>query len=198
MNELFEEPDNATPLEPAERDGLIPSWVTQRSELNEVEQDNILKGYAWAKGVRGLGYKTILSVAFVTELHKRMFGDVWKWAGHFRVTERNIGIDAYRVPQELLSTLNDITYWFENGTFEWDEIAVRLHHRLVAVHPFPNGNGRHARLMADLLIGVLGGETFSWGGGSIHTTGELRARYISALKEADVHNIAPLLAFARH
>lgn len=126
-----------------------------------------------------------------------MLGDVWKWAGHFRVTERNIGIDAYRVPQELLSALNDVTYWIENRTFERDEIAVRLHHRLVAVHPFPNGNGRHARLMADLLIGLLGGETFSWGGGSIHTTGQLRARYVSALREADAHNIAPLLAFAR-
>lgn len=197
MTELFEEPDDATPLEPAEREGLIPSWVTQRSELNEVEQDNILKGYAWAKGIRGLEYKTILSIAFVTELHKRMFGDVWKWAGHFRITERNIGIDAYRVPQELLSALNDVGYWLEHNTYERDEVAVRLHHRLVATHPFPNGNGRHARLMADLLINQIGGETFSWGSGSIHTTGDLRARYVSALKLADAHNITPLLAFAR-
>ncbi len=197
MNALFEEPNDATPLEPAEREGLIPSWVTQRSELNEVEQDNILKGNAWAKGRRGLNYKTILSIAFVRELHKRMFGEVWAWAGHFRTTERNIGIDAYRIPQELSSALNDVDYWLEHNVYEGDEIAIRLHHRLVAVHPFPNGNGRHARLMADLLIKMLGGDAFSWGGGSIHTTGDLRARYVSALKEADTHNIAPLLAFAR-
>ena len=197
MNALFEEPNDATPLESAERDGLIPSWVTQRSELNEVEQDNILKGNAWAKGRRGLSDKTILSIAFVRELHKRMFGEVWTWAGQFRTTERNIGIDAYRIPQELSGALNDVGYWIENNTYEFDEIAVRLHHRLVAIHPFPNGNGRHARLMADLLIRLLGGEAFSWGGGSIHATGDLRARYVHALKEADAHNIAPLLAFAR-
>jgi Fic-DOC domain mobile mystery protein B len=197
VNALFEEPDNATPLEPAEREGLIPSWVTQRSELNEVEQDNILKGDAWAKGIRGLNNKTILSIAFVRELHKRMFGEVWAWAGNFRTTERNIGINAYRIPQEISAALNDVGYWLEHNTYKSDEIAVRLNHRLVAIHPFPNGNGRHARLMADLLIKLLGGETFSWGGASIHTTGDLRAQYVSALKAADAHDITPLLVFAR-
>src|SRR5690606_30733204 len=120
----------------------------------------------------------VLSADALT-LHKRMFGDVWKWAGMYRRTARNIGIDAYRVPTEMAATFDDLRYWVENETYAPDEIAVRLHHRLVAIHPFPNGNGRHARLVADLLIERLGGEVFSWGGGSLTDIGALRAGYIA-------------------
>lgn len=197
MSTLFEEPQDATPLEPSEREGLIPSWVTHRGDLNEVEQDNILKGATWARRKRGLAVAKILSVGFVTDLHKRMFGDVWTWAGQFRRTERNIGIAAYRIPQELAAVLGDMLYWIENSTFPADEIAIRLHHRLVSVHPFPNGNGRHARMMADLLIEKLGGRPFSWGGGSLFNVGELRGQYVSTLRAADGLDINPLLVFAR-
>lgn len=197
MSNLFEEPQDATPLEPSEREGLIPSWVTHRSDLNEVEQDNILKGAAWARRKRGLSAKTILNIEFVTDLHKHMYGAVWTWAGQFRKTERNIGIAAYRIPQDLAAVLGDTLYWIENSTYPADEIAIRLHHRLVSVHPFPNGNGRHARLMADLMIEKLGGKPFSWGGGSLFNVGELRSQYVSALRAADGHNIKPLIAFAR-
>ncbi len=197
MSELFEEPDNATPLEPAERDGLIPSWVTQRSELNEVEQDNILKGIAWAKGRRNLTPETILTMSFIRQLHERMFGDVWEWAGRFRQTERNIGIDASRIPQEIQMALGDVHYWIEHGTHTHDEIAVRLHHRLVSIHPFPNGNGRHTRMVADLLIMKLGHQPFTWGRESLLDTGPLRALYVKSLRAADRHDIGPLIAFAR-
>jgi Fic-DOC domain mobile mystery protein B len=197
VSDLFQEPEDATPLDPAEREGLLVSWVTYRSDLNEVEQDNILKGAAWARRKRKQTYQTFLTVDFVNELHRQMFGEVWVWAGKFRKTERNIGIAAYRIPQELPAVLNDVQFWIEHQTYSPDEISVRLHHRLVAVHPFPNGNGRHARMMADLLIEKLGGAVFSWGSGSLFDIGQLRDHYVSALRAADNHDIRLLVEFAR-
>jgi Fic-DOC domain mobile mystery protein B len=197
VTDLFQEPHDATPLEPSERDGLLQSWITHRSDLNEAEQANIVKGAAWARGRRSRKAAALLTDDFAKMLHKRMFGEVWSWAGAYRQTGRNIGIDAHRIPAEMPMMFDDIRYWVEHETFPPDEIAVRLHHRLVAIHPFPNGNGRHARLMADLLIEKLGGQAFSWGGGSLADVGELRTRYIAALQAADNHDIGPLLAFTR-
>lgn len=194
MSDLFDEPDDATPLEPEEREGLLPTWITYRNELNEAEQANIAAGAAWALRQRR---RDIFTEAFVTELHRRMFGDVWAWAGEFRRTERNIGIDPVRIPVELRMTLDDARYWVEHETYPPDEIAVRLHHRLVAIHPFPNGNGRTTRLMADLLAARLGQEPFTWGRVSLTDVGETRTHYIAALRAADNHDIRPLLAFAR-
>lgn len=197
MTDLFQEPEDATPLEPHEREGLLQTWITHRRDLNEAEQENIVEGAAWARSRRRVSLERMLSEHFMLTLHKRMLGDVWEWAGTLRTTERNIGIRAYRVGVEFGSLLRDVLYWTEHETFPADEIAVRFHHRLVAIHPFPNGNGRHARLAADLLIDRLGGGRFSWGGGSLADVGELRARYVAALRAADNHDIAPLLEFAR-
>jgi Fic-DOC domain mobile mystery protein B len=197
MTDLFQEPDDATPLAPEEREGLLQSWVTNRADLNEAEQENIVRGAAWARRSRAKTTDGLLEDAYARTLHKRLFGDVWKWAGTYRQTERNIGIEAYRIAAEIAVLFDDVRYWVTHGTYAPDEIAVRLHHRLVAIHPFPNGNGRHARLMADLLIERLGGQPFSWGGGSLADVGQLRVAYITALKAADSHDIGPLLAFAR-
>jgi Fic-DOC domain mobile mystery protein B len=197
VTDLFQEPDGATPLEPEERDALLQSWITHRRDLNEAEQENIAKGAAWARNRRNRKAADLLTVDFALSLHRRMFGDVWRWAGTCRQTARNIGIDAYRIPGELPMVFDDARHWVEQGTYPPDEIAVRLHHRLAAIHPFPNGNGRHARLMADLLIERLGGEPFTWGGGSLTDVGELRTGYVEALRAADDHDMRPLLAFAR-
>lgn len=197
MSDLFQEPDDATPITPEEREGLLQSWITHRADLNDAEQENIVRGAAWARRSRGRTVDGVLNDGFIRALHKRMFGDVWKWAGSYRQTERNIGVEAYRIPNELGTLLGDVKFWVEHETYPADEIAVRFHHRLVAIHPFPNGNGRHARLMADLLIELLGGEPFSWGGGSLADVGELRKAYIAALQAADNHDIGPLLEFAR-
>jgi Fic-DOC domain mobile mystery protein B len=198
MTDLFQEPEDATPLQPNEREGLLQTWITHRRDLNEAEQENIVEGAAWVRGRRRVPLERMLSEDFIRTLHKRMFGDVWELAGTFRTTERNIGVGAYRIGVELAGLLSDILYWIEHQTFQPDEIAIRFHHRLVAIHPFPNGNGRHARLAADLLIERLGGERFSWGGGGLGDVGELRARYVATLRAADNHDIAPLMEFARN
>lgn len=197
MTDLFRQPDDATPLAPAESEGLLQTWITHRRDLNEAEQENIVKGAAWARRVRRATPEMLLNDTFIRTLHKRLFGDVWTWAGRYRQTERNIGIAPYRIQAELAIMLDDIRYWIGHRVFAPDEIAIRLHHRLVAIHPFPSGNGRHARLMADLLVERLGSQPFLWGGGSLTDVGELRAAYATALRAADNHDIRPLLAFAR-
>ncbi len=194
MSDLLGEPDDATPLEPEERDGLLQTWITYRSELNEAEQTNIAAGAAWAYRQRR---RDILTDPFIKQLHAKMFGDVWAWAGDYRRTERNTGVDPARIPVEFRMVLDDARYWVENKTYPPDEIAVRLHHRLVAIHPFPNGNGRTTRLIADLLAVRLNQEPFTWGRVSLTDVSETRARYIAALGAADDHDIAPLLEFAR-
>jgi Fic-DOC domain mobile mystery protein B len=194
VSDFFAQPDDATPLDAEEREGLAQTWITTRADLNEAEQANIDDAVAWTSRRRDT---EILTEGFVFELHKRMFGDVWSWAGSTRKTGKNIGVDPRQIHIQLGGLLRDAQYWIEHRSFSADEIAVRLHHGLVAIHPFPNGNGRHARLMADLLIAQLGGDPFSWGGGTLRDIGTLRAEYIGALRAADNHDFTPLLAFAR-
>ena len=194
LSDLFDEPDDATPLEPEEREGLLQTWITYRRDLNEAEQTNIAAGTSWAWRARR---RDLLSEEFIRRLHKRLFGDVWAWAGKFRKTERNIGIEPVRIPVELRTAFDDARYWIEHETFPPDEIAVRLHHRLVAIHPFPNGNGRTTRLMGDLVAARLGQEPFTWGRQNLTDVSETRARYIAALRAADNHDIGSLLEFAR-
>jgi Fic-DOC domain mobile mystery protein B len=192
--DLFADDDDAaTPLTPEEREALIPSYITLRAELNEAEQIGIDDAERWAFARR----RDVLSEEFLTGLHRRMLGKVWRWAGAFRQSERNIGIDHWLIPIELRQLLGDMRYWIDNETYPPDEIAVRFHHRLVFIHPFPNGNGRHARLAADLLITQLGGQRFTWGRTSLIAASEARKKYLAALKLADNHEIGPILAFAR-
>ena len=194
MTDLFREPSDATPLEPLEREGLKQSWITTRADLNAAEQDNIDKGAAWAfRRTRA----DLLTVDFILALHKRMFGTVWKWAGAYRRTERNIGIAPHLIGIETTTLMGDARYWVDHQSYDATEIAVRLHHRLVFIHPFPNGNGRHARMMADLLVRRLGKPALTWGGGALADIGDLRRAYVAALRAADAHDYKALIAFAR-
>ncbi len=198
MAGLFHEPEDATPLAPEEREALLQDWITHRGELNEAEHDNILRAVAWSRRrIRQIETGDLLTDDFVRELHRQMFNDVWRWAGAYRDTERNIGAEAIQIPQLVRQLLDDIRYWIANSTYPRDEIAVRLHHGLVQIHPFPNGNGRHTRLLADLLVERMGGTAFTWGGAELSNEGDLRARYIRALRLADEHQIEELVAFSR-
>ena len=190
---LVEQDDASTPLSPEELEGLVPSYITLRSELNEAEHANIVDAEEWAFQRK----RDTLSEKFLNDLHKRMFGRVWKWAGHYRRTGKNIGVDAYRIPIELRNLLDDTRFWIEHGTYEPDEIVARFHHRLVWIHPFPNGNGRHARTAADLLLVAMGRPRFTWGRENLVDAGQTRHAYVDALRAADAHDYGPLLAFVR-
>lgn len=191
---LFDQEDDAnTPLTVEERDGLIPSYITLRRELNEAEQINIEAALRWSSARR----HDVINQEFLRALHQRMFGDVWRWAGQYRTTARNIGVDAYRIPMDVRLAVDDARYWVEHATYSPDEIAVRFSHRLVAIHPFPNGNGRFSRLVGDLLVSNLEQPPFTWGRSNLVNAGQTRAQYVEALRAADNHDIRPLLIFAR-
>lgn len=186
-------PEGATPLESEEILGLIPQHITTHEQLNAWEQKNILEGEKWARKKRN-----IVSVDFIKKLHVHMFNQTWKWAGKFRQSGKNIGVDWHMISIELQKLCDDVNYQLKHHSFSDDEIAVRFHHRLVWIHPFPNGNGRHARLMADLLIMHLKHPRFSWGmHHDLYKATTARKQYIEALRLADRGNYSLLISFAR-
>jgi len=187
--------DNKTTLDPNEIDGLKLSHITTRQELDMWEQDNILEAFNW---IEQQETENLLTEKFILELHKKMFCNVWAWAGSFRKTNKNIGIEWWEIPVELRKLLEDVTYWISKKTYDPDEIAVRFHYRLVSIHIFPNGNGRHARMMADLIIEkIYKKKPFTWGSRNLLKKGMARNRYIDALKKADQDDFEDLLRFAR-
>lgn len=198
MSFQLEYPPGATPLNPNEISGLIPTYISTQSELNAVEQANILEGEKWAFSRKR---KNVLTEKFLRDLHKKMFGLVWKWAGTYRTSNKSIGVDWFQIPMEINKLLGDVQYWITHETYPMDEIAAHFHHRLVWIHPFPNGNGRWARAMADVLLFSLDFERFSWGvhlkSETLDGHGEVRNRYIHALRLADAHNYKELLSFVR-
>lgn len=185
-----------TPLDEAEKRDLIPSLIT-REDLDRWEQENILEARKWLMRKATLTRHDVLSEDFLLELHKRMLNQVWKWAGSYRRTDKNIGAPYYEIPTQLHQLLGDARYWHEHGSFPPREMAVMLHHRLVKIHLFANGNGRHARLCADAYIAKAGEAPVSWGGnGDLGKPEELRRRYIAALQAADGGDYEKLIAFA--
>jgi Fic-DOC domain mobile mystery protein B len=195
MTTLATTSDGNTPLSPEELADLIPNLAT-KEELNEWERENILRGREWAVGDR-TSPTDMVSDEYVRKLHKKMFDETWKWAGDYRQTEKNIGVSVHEIRERLMALFGDTRYWIENGTYLPDEIAVRFHHRLVFIHPFPNGNGRHARLIADMIAMKLGRPAFTWGSASLVKEGEARTTYLEAIGAADDGDIQPLLNFAR-
>ncbi len=182
-----------TPLSTEERDGLIPTWITTRGELNEAEASNILEARTWVS----IKKRDVLSEKFLLNLHQRMLNKVWRWAGTIRKSEKNIGVEPQEIEIKLRSLIDDVRYWIAHATYPPDEIATRFHHRLVWIHIFPNGNGRHARMAANLLLESLGRPHFTWGSTTQTDLGETRRHYIEALRQADSHDYAALLAFVR-
>ena len=182
----------ATPLDPDEIAGLIPGFVTTQEELNLVESENILEAEAWLAGARRFD---VLDDGFARALHKRMFGKTWRWAGHYRSTEKNIGIAPENVAVALRDLMADVRAQIESQAWPVPEIAARFHHRLTRIHAFANGNGRHARLMTDLLMRQCGWPPFTWGRGDLVHAGDERTAYIAALHSADQGDFAGLLAF---
>ena len=194
MRDIADFPGGAMPLEPDEIEGLKFRHVATRGERDQLEQASITEGLRWLDRQKN---PDVLSEAFVCELHKRLFGGVWQWAGGFRRTEKNIGVDPYQIAIELRQLLDDAKYWIEHNTYPPKELAARFHHKLVYIHPFPNGNGRHARIMADaVLIKILDEPAIDWAGGySPERMNDRRRAYIAALRAADGHDFNALLNF---
>jgi Fic-DOC domain mobile mystery protein B len=193
----FEYIPGQTPLDEDEKEGLKIHTITTRNELDEFEQLNIQKAVEWSIK-RKFKLEYILTDEFIKELHKKMFGDVWNWAGEFRRTNKNIGADKYLIRTELKNLIDDCKYWIVHNTFTSDEIAIRFSHRIVKTHLFPNGNGRHSRLIADIIINHgFGGKVFSWGRTNLTNASEARTIYLKALREADDGNYESLIKFAR-
>ena len=188
------DPEGATPLDPTELEGLKIAAISTRKELDRYEAANILEAYDWLDQQTN---KKVLTEEFVWKLHKKMFGKVWSWAGQVRTTEKNIGCPPHQIRLKLRLLLDDVQFWIAHQSFSIDEILVRFHHRLVAIHLFSNGNGRHARLICDVLAEKLGVEPFSWGNQNLNTANDTRNIYIRALKLADLDNYQALLNFVR-
>jgi len=198
MGLTIEYTPHETALDEDEKEGLIIKSITTRQELDEFEQQNIELAIDWTLRKRFSFYK-ILSEKFICKLHKKMFNQTWNWAGEFRKTNKNIGVDKYRIGIEVGQLLSDCKYWIENNTFTPDEIAIRLKHRMVKIHPFPNGNGRHSRLLADVLIDhVFNRPVFTWGSLKKESPKEIRKDYLQALFKADREDYKSLMEFARN
>lgn len=193
----FEYEAGQTPIDENEREGLRIDSISTMVELNEFEQQNIEEAIQWTM-LKKRTVEEILSEKFVCELHRRMFGNVWEWAGAFRKTEKNLGVKSYLISVELRQLLDDCLFWIKNKSYPEEEIAVRLKHRIVAVHCFSNGNGRHSRLLADVLMqNAFRRPVFTWGASVLSKDNEPRKKYLKAVKLADKGDIAPLLAFAK-
>lgn len=188
--------DGNTPLAPEELAELIPSLAT-REELNEWERENILRARRWALGRRNINNSDPVSDEYIRKLHGRMFDQTWKWAGIYRKTEKTLEVPVQQMREMLAALLGDAKYWIENKTYLADEIAIRFHHRLVVIHLFPNGNGRHGRLIADVLAVKLARPVFTWGGLRLVKPGEAREKYLQAMRAADQGELIPLLTVAR-
>lgn len=189
--------DGQTPLEEDEKKGLLIKSITTQGELNEAEQLNIESAIEWTIRKK-FSQAEIVSEDFILQLHKRMYSEVWRWAGTFRKTNKNIGVDKFQIDIELKALIVDTAYYIENKTYDDEELALRFKHRIVNIHCFPNGNGRHSRLMADVIISdIFGKRVFSWSMQNLDKQGEARANYLASIRAADNGDFGPLLRFAR-
>jgi Fic-DOC domain mobile mystery protein B len=192
----FDYTPGQTPLDPDETEGLIPRHITIQKQLNEWEQQNIITAEIWAFSKKRL-HLEILTHDFLQKVHKKMFNKTWRWAGKFRQTLKTIGPEPYKITTELKDLFEDAIYQINHQIYSIDEIAYRFHHRLVKIHPFPNGNGRHARLMTDMLLHSLKQPRFNWGSQQLIEIEPIRKQYIKALKMADKGDYTNLAKFVR-
>ncbi|MEM0517351.1 MULTISPECIES: mobile mystery protein B [Aequorivita] len=193
----LQDQDSQTPLDEEEKEGLKIKSITTQKELDQFEQLNIEKAVEWTIHAN-LKPEKILTEKFIKDFHKRMYGDVWKWAGEFRKTDKNIGIHWSQIGVELKKLIDDTKYWIKNKTYSPEEIAIRFKHRIVSIYCFPNGNGRHSRMMADIIIeSIFKKDIFSWHNSNMTSVDDTRKKYITALQAADDGNIKPLIKFSK-
>lgn len=187
-------PPGATPLDHDEMQGLIHTGISTRAALNYIEAGNIFRAEKWAFAQV---HENLFTSEFIKTLHRRMLWEVWKWAGQYRKTEKNIGVIAWSISTEVYKLCKDVQAQISHKSYPPDELAARFHHKLVYIHPFPNGNGRLARIMADLLLVSLGEQRFTWGNKDLTQQNDIRQKYLDALRAADKRDFQPLREFVR-
>lgn len=199
INPSFEMPEGATKLDPDEIQGLLIETISTQAELNFAEQQSIIESSKW---IFETNHKNILTDQFFKNLHKKMFQSVWRWAGKHRTTNKNIGVEPYKILIEIKKLCDDCEYWIENQTYDWDEIAARFHHKVVWIHPFANGNGRFSRILTDILLKKYQQPSLTWGRNTyskddFSSESTLRTEYILSLREADNKKFKKLIHFIR-
>lgn len=199
INPTFEMPEGATPLDPDEIQGLLIDTISTQAELNFAEQQSIIESSKW---IFETNHKNILTDQFFKNLHKKMFQSVWNWAGKYRTTNKNIGVDPYKIPIEIKKLCDDCEYWIQNNTYDWNEIAARFHHKVVWIHPFSNGNGRFSRILTDILLKRHKQSALTWGRNTFSkddfsSESALRTEYILSLREADNKKFQKLIQFIK-
>ncbi len=189
--------EGQTPLDEDEKEGLLIETISTRGELDEFEQANIQQAIEWTIKNK-FSPDRIFTEEFISEVHKRMFGEVWAWAGKYRKSNKNIGVDKHQISIAIRQLIEDCIYWLSEKTYEEEEIAIRFSHRIVKIHAFSNGNGRHSRLFADIIIShIFNKPAFSWGRSDISKSGQIRKNYLKAIYAADEGIIQPLIDFAK-
>lgn len=199
MTVLIDNPEGATPLSPDDILGLKHKHVETREQLNELEAANILQGQIWASKLKVRTLESIFVRDFIAELHRALFGDVWDWAGDFRLRELNIGVDPLNIPVELHNFLEDAKCWIEFNHYDHLELSARIQHRLVKIHPFVNGNGRHSRIFTDIVrVFLLKEKPMKWAEAKLENMTTERAAYISGLRKADGGDFTEFVEYLRN
>lgn len=197
---IFVGPEGSTPVEEDQRPFLVNSAISTRGELDSAEQSNIFKATLWLDRTK-IRTENLLTQHQFQVIHTKMFEDVWLWAGDLRKQETNIGVTPSETPFKIVDLCRDVLAMLADTTgvpLSKNDVAIRFHHRLVLIHPFVNGNGRHSRLVTDKLLTTLGEEKFTWGSSRYPDRKTLRDAYLSALRAADSqYQYQPLLDFAR-
>jgi Fic-DOC domain mobile mystery protein B len=199
MGLKLEPKEGDTLLSPEELDQIIPKYITNRRQLDEVEQDNIEDAIVWVFKQRTIKPEKVFTREFQDNFHKKMLGKVWKWAGQKRTRETNIGAPPFQIEVKRKMLNDDALFWVQNNTWPPVELAIRFHHRLVQIHCYPNGNGRHSRIMADIILTKLYKlPAINWLGGDLVNESETRKSYIEAMKVADKGDYSPLFKCIRY
>ncbi len=195
MGGRFQFPKGATPLD--DISGLKLSWVQQLRDLNRAEAENI------SQAQKKYLEKSIddpskwFNPTFLRKIHMTMFGDVWDWAGRWRKSITNIGIKPQFIPMKLSELCAQVISWGTGSAkMTYLERSARIHHQLVSIHPFENGNGRFSRLVADRYLLAYRCTHPIWPS-HLGINGEIRDRYILSLKAADRGDYLPMIQLMR-
>jgi len=195
MTTRFEFPEGATPI--SDCSGLIPTWVHNLNDLNRVEAENIMNAQRKYFRAPVNDPKNWFQVDELKNIHRAMFGEVWEWAGMYRQSVTSVGIKPILIPAKLAELCHEVLYWFQYPVeLTFVEMAARIHHRVVFIHPFENGNGRFSRLVADRFLLALRCAYPIWPD-HLNKDSGTRKDYISTLKNADKGNYEPLVDYMK-